>query len=269
MEKNAVIESTSMTGIACFLKRLNRSVRLRLFGEIPVLVILLENNQERLFHVYRNVLPKLKICDVVYATNAIKGEVDKFLHNNKIFVDNNYTHVTTAKLACTVSRMRAWKTIVAKDLRHAIVLEDDVAIRDGFSLFIRKLKRQLPVNFDLVHLYVSDRSEWLRRVANTKKAYVSYNPKWGRSAYLLSRLGAEKLLLGFQIVRAGDCQISDMAQEGKLSVYCAAESYVDNLGQLTWRYKGERFRSTVWPREEGELPPWAAVALRNSATEKL
>jgi len=268
--ENAVIEDASMTSIACSMKRLNKSVRLRLFGEIPVFVILLESDEERRSHVYRNVLPKLKICDVVSATNAAQSEVNKFLYNDKIFVDNNYTHVTTAKLACTISHMRVWKTIVAQDLRHAIVLEDDVAIRDGFNLFIRKLKRQLPVNFDLVHLYVSDRNEWLRRVAKTKKAYVSYNPKWGRSAYLLSRSGAEKLLFGFQkIVRAGDCQISDMAQEGKLSVYCAAESYVDNLGQLTWQYKGERFRSTVWPREEGKFPPWAAASSRNFTTDKL
>ena len=259
-----------MTRIAALFKRLIRNVRLRFFGDIPAFVILLECDRERHSHVHRNVLPKLPICDVVNATNAVKVEVDKFLHNGKIFVDDNYTHVTYAKLACTISHMRAWKAIVAQDLRHAIVLEDDVAIRDGFSLFIRKLKKQLPVDFDLVHLYVSDRSEWLRQVANTKMPYISYIPKWGRSAYLLSRSGAEKLLLGFQtIIRAGDCQISEMAQRGKLSVYCARDSYVDNLGQLTWQYNGERFRSTVWPIDEGETPPWAAMPLRSSAAEKL
>jgi glycosyl transferase, family 25 len=269
--KLAVVESASMTIIAALFKRLNRNVRLRFFGDIPAFVILLECDQERRSHVHRNVLPKLPICDVVNATNAVKVEVDKFLHHEKIFVDNNYTHVTSAKLACTISHMRAWKAIVAQNLRHAIVLEDDVAIRDGFSLFIRKLKRQLPVNFDLVHLYVHDRSEWLRQVANSghltsddnfsRSPYVSYIPKCGRSAYLLSRSGAEKLLLGFQtITRAGDCQISEMAQRGKLSVYCARESYVDNLGQLTWQYNGERFRSNIWPIDEGEIPPWGSHA---------
>jgi GR25 family glycosyltransferase involved in LPS biosynthesis len=164
-------------------------------------------------------------------------------------VDKNYSRVTLAKLACTISHMRAWKVIVSQDLRYAIVLEDDVAIRDGFGLFIRKLQRQLPINFDLVHLYVHhDRSEWLMQATNTEKTYVSYIPTWGRSAYMLSRSGAKKLLLDFRTITGhGDRQITEIAQRGKLSVYCAAESYVDNLGQITPQYNGERFRSNIWP----------------------
>jgi GR25 family glycosyltransferase involved in LPS biosynthesis len=181
------------------------------------------------------------------ATNASKVEIDEFLGKEKVFVDENYTRVTPAKLACTISHIRAWKAIVAQDLGHAIVLEDDVAVRDGFSLFIRKLQRQLPANFDLVHLYVHhDRSEWLTHVTNTEKTFVSYIPTWGRSAYLISRSGAKKLLLDFRtITRHGDRQITEMAQRGKLLVYSATESYIDNLGQITPQYNGERFRSNI------------------------
>jgi GR25 family glycosyltransferase involved in LPS biosynthesis len=255
-------------------KAIKRNIRLRFFGDVPAFVILLESDQERCSHVRRDVLPKLPICDIINATHHAEGELDAFLRDEKIDI-GSYTHIAPAhdladlagelgdreagteasrrrKLACSISHMRTWKAIVDQDLRHAIVLEDDVAVRDGFSLFIRKLKKQVPVNYDLVHLYVSgDRSEWLKHVANTKEAYVSYIPKWGRSAYLLSRSGAEKLLLGFQkIVRPGDVQIYQMAQTGKLSVYCATESYVDNLGQLHRQFNGEKFRSTLWPQTE-------------------
>ena len=82
-----LVESASMTRIAALFKRLIRNVRLRFFGDIPAFVILLECDRERHSHVHRNVLPKLPICDVVNATNAVKVEVDKFLHNGKIFVD--------------------------------------------------------------------------------------------------------------------------------------------------------------------------------------
>jgi Glycosyltransferase family 25 (LPS biosynthesis protein) len=222
------------------------------FRNVPVFVILLESNQERYCHVHGDVVPKLPICDIVKATNAEQDEIEEFLRHDKI--DVRYEPVTLGKLACTISHMRTWKEIVARDFEHAIVLEDDVAIREGFAFFIGKLMRELPINFDLVHLYVSgDRSEWLRHAANTEKAYIAYIPVWGRSAYLLSRSGARKLLLGFHaITNNGDFQISDMAKRGELSVYCAKQSYVDNLGQLSLQYNGERFRSTICCSELSE-----------------
>jgi GR25 family glycosyltransferase involved in LPS biosynthesis len=243
-----------MRSIATSFKRLKRNVRVRFFGDIPVFVILLESDQDRCLHVHMNVLPKLPICDVVSATSAAKGDLDNFLSEEKLFLDIDAS-IAPGKIACSISHMRAWKAIIAQDLRDAIILEDDVAIRDGFSSFMRKLKRQLPVNFDMVHLYVSEnRSEWLRLAATTKEAYVNYIPLWGRSAYLLSRSGAEKLLSGFRTITAhGDRQISEMAQKGRLLVYCASESYVNNLGQLTWQYNGERFRSTTWPLSNSDI----------------
>jgi GR25 family glycosyltransferase involved in LPS biosynthesis len=239
-----------MMSFAASFKRLKQNVRPWLSGDIPAFVIVLESDDERRSHVHRNVLPKLPNCNIIRATNSSKAEIGEFLRKERIVVDKNYTRVTPPKLACTISHIRAWKAIVARNLRHAIVLEDDVAIRDGFGLFIRKLQRQLPVNFDLVHLYIHhDRSEWLTYITNTEKAYVSYIPTWGRSAYLLSRSGAKKLLLDFRMItRHGDRQITEMAQRGKLLIYCAAESYVDNLGQITPQYNGERFRSNIWPR---------------------
>jgi GR25 family glycosyltransferase involved in LPS biosynthesis len=192
------------------------------------------------------VLPKLAICNIIKATNAEKNEIDKFLRCEKI--DIVYNPVTLGKVACTISHIRTWKAILAQDLKHAIVLEDDVAIQKGFSSFIHKLIRELPIDFDLVHLYVhEDRSEWFRCAAKTEKAYVSYIPVWGRSAYLLSRRGAIKLLSGFHaLTKSGDKQISEMAKRRELSVYCAKETYVDNLGQLRSQYNGERFRSNIW-----------------------
>jgi len=165
-------------------------------------------------------------------------------------------------------------------LKYAIVLEDDVAIREGFSLFINKLLPQLPAYFDLVHLYVhAHRSEWLKRAANTEKTYVSYIPVCGRSAYLLSRSGAEKLLVDFQSIKknadvgygadpCGDIQICEMAQRGQLLVNSAKESRVDNLGQLLRQYNGERFRSNIYPRPcdngDGAIRPNLFIQSENS-----
>jgi GR25 family glycosyltransferase involved in LPS biosynthesis len=240
--------------------RIDDLFKLELYDHIPAFVILLESDQERYSHVHRDVLPKLPICNIIKATNAKKREVEHFLRNLKIDFDTIFTPITLGKLACTISHIRTWKAIVAQDLKYAIVLEDDVAIRDGFSFFIRKLVTQLPAYFDLVHLYVhAHRSEWLKHAANTEKTYVSYIPVCGRSAYLLSRSGAEKLLVDFQAITknadvgygadpCGDIQICEMAKRGQLLVYSAKESHVDNLGQLLRQYNGERFRSNIYPR---------------------
>lgn len=228
--------------------------------EIPAFVILLESDAERRSHVQTNVLPKLPVCRIVTATGAGKAEVDEFLQAEKILahgyctkakseeITRALTDAMYAKLACTISHFRVWKTVVAEGLSHAIVLEDDVAILPGFGPFVRKLCAQLPSNFDLAHLYVHhNRSEWSRRASSAGKSYVDYIPEWGRSAYLLSGRGAKKLLSAFQVVtKAGDMQISEMARGGLLSVYSAREMYVDNLGQSTSTYKGERFRSNIW-----------------------
>ena len=221
---------------------------MELYSDVHTFVILLKSDQERYSHVQRHVFPKVANCNVVNATDADKSEIDEFLSCEKI--DIRYDPVTLGSVACTISHIRTWKAIVAQDLKHAIVLEDDVAIGEGFSFFIQNLLGELPLNFDLVHLYVSeDRSEWLKCAANTEKAYVSYIPVWGRSAYLLSRSGAMKLLSGFRAIsNNGDKQIAEMAKRGELSVYCARDSYVDNLGQLGAQYNGERFRSNIWKR---------------------
>jgi GR25 family glycosyltransferase involved in LPS biosynthesis len=210
---------------------------------LPIFVILLQSSSERLSHVYGHIIRELPLCNVVSAVE--KNEVVAFLEKEKVGVPTN---LSPARLACSASHLKVWKEIIARELPCAIVLEDDVAIRPRFNPFTQKLRRQLPSEFDFIHLYVSEnRREWRRRAASTNKLYVSYTPRWGRSAYLVSRSGAIKLIAGFRTIREnGDRQISTMAQQGHLSVFCASKHCVDNLGQLRRTYRGERFRSTIW-----------------------
>ncbi len=215
-------------------------------ADIPVFVILLRSDPGRSAHVYAHIVREFPACEVVAATEP--HEVADFLGQEKIALTAT---LAPPRIACSASHFRVWQEIIARDLPCAIVFEDDVAIRKGFKGFVRKLKAQLPSDFDLVHLYISaPRKEWKQRAADASGAYVSYVPQFGRSAYLVSRLGAQKLVAGFQTISAnGDIQISRMAQDGTLSVYCASREYVENLGQLRFEFKGEKFRSTLRERE--------------------
>jgi len=210
---------------------------------IPAFVILLQSDEERCIHVYSHLIRDMPFCNVVWAIE--KNEVGSFLEKEQIVVPET---LPLGKLACSASHIKVWNEIIIRQLPYAIVFEDDVSIRPGFISFIHELIKQIPSDFDLVHLYVSDPDgKWAKRACAANRTYLSYIPSWGRSAYLVSYSGAEKLVSGFKtITDFGDRQITTMARQGHLKVYCAGKAYVDNWGQLVAEFEGERLRSTVW-----------------------
>ena len=226
---------------------LERAQRLFNRADIPLFVILLQSDLGRRAHVYGHIVREFPACNVFPATEP--REVAGFLDQEKITLS---TLIVPPRIACTASHFRVWKEIIAQGIGCAIVFEDDVAIRKGFRRFVQELKAQLPPDFDVVHLYISAvRKEWKDHAARAAGAYVSYVPHFGRSAYLVSRSGAQKLIAAFQTIRAhGDVQISQLAQEGNLTVYSASREYVRNLGQLRSQFKGEKFRSTLHEHEQ-------------------
>ena len=232
-----------MVSLLSFTEKLIERALLPFSEKIPIFVILLESDHERRAHVYGHTKRRLPRCSVVSAIQ--QDGVKAFFESEKVAVSAD---LTLSKLACSASHMKVWKKISTSETPYAIVLEDDVAVLPDFELFAQRLVRKIPQNADLVHLYVShNRAHWGRQVAKTKRAFVSYKPRWGRSAYLLSRRGAEKLLSGFRtIADHGDIQMANMAERGELSVFCASKECVSNLGQLFRGYRGEKFRSTVW-----------------------
>jgi len=221
---------------------------------IPAFVILLERDKDRSSHVYKDIVPRLDSCQVIAATDADGDDIEVFMQQclKPISIDD-YAKYSRPKFACTISHIRVWQRIVESNLEHAIVLEDDVVIDDGFEAFVRELKDQLPSTYDLAHLYIHPdfQSDWSRGADLADRAFVEFVPRWGRSAYLLSQTGAKKLLDLFEhVAHHGDMQIAQMAQRGDLSVYCASKMHVQNLGQMNLKYNGERFRSTVHPKTE-------------------
>ncbi len=224
--------------------------------DVAAFVILLKRDNVRCSHVYEELLPSLYKfmpiqykCEVMDATDAKTDDLDSFMAPGRMIKSiDSYDKVSPAKLACTISHMRVWKTIVASNLKHAIVLEDDVVAEDGFGVFLNDLTKCLPPTFDLVHLYIHPefQSDWSNLAASAPQAFVDFVPRYGRSAYLLSQSGAQKLLRQFRhLSNHGDVQIAEMANRGDLSVYCASEMHVQNIGQIYQTFNDEKLRSTI------------------------
>lgn len=229
--------------------RMRRLARRLLFRDVPTFVILLERDRERSVHVHEDLAPQLPRCEIVPATDFKSSDMDGELARAEIYVDRaKYRNMTPSKTACSVSHIRVWRKIVERKLPAAIVLEDDVAVGPEFRSFVGRLRRELPADFDLVHLFVAvNRDVWSERAAAVDTPYVDFVPKWGRSAYMVSAKGARKLLDGFATIRDhGDIQITGMARSGEISVLSATEEHVTNLGQADANYRGERFPSNIW-----------------------
>jgi len=226
-----------------FSERLVEFARSLFSSELPAFVILLQSSPARRTHVWGHTKRLLPHCEIVSAVE--REDARGRLEAEGIQVSDG---VPAGKLACSASHIAVWREIVRRGVACALVLEDDVALRPGFSLFVQRLKRQLPRDFDLVHLYVSyDRKEWRRKAVGTKQLFLRYAPRWGRSAYMVSLQGAEKLLADFRTISDhGDVQMARMAQQGRLLTFCASKASVDNLGQTRMTYRGEQFPSTVW-----------------------
>ncbi len=221
---------------------------LRASCSVPAFVIVLKSDDSRCAHVNENIVPKLSDCVLVDATDASKDGIEGIIKQRKMRVVSG---ISRPKLACTISHLRVWEEIVASNLKHAVILEDDVVIEDGFATYMGKLTNHLPPDYDLVHLYIHPEFEngWSNLAASTDLPFVEFIPGWGRSAYMVSRSGAQKLLEQFKhVTNFGDIQIAEMAQKGELSVYCASETHVQNIGQLFAPYAGEKLRSTIHGR---------------------
>ncbi|MCP4328909.1 MAG: glycosyltransferase family 25 protein [Alphaproteobacteria bacterium] len=218
---------------------------------LPIFVISLERDAVRRRHVYENILPRLPSARVVDATDYQSGAVAEWLARNPTAVDrSSYKKVTDSKLACTISHLRVWQTIVKERIPQAVVLEDDIAVLDDFEIELAAIRAQKGSGCDFVHLYVHPQFHDGLAVGRAKSSgsVVRFVPGYGRSAYLVSGNGAAKLAAEFRTVGDhGDMMVAALAARGGIVMKCASGRLIENLGQLRSRYWGERFRSNVYP----------------------
>lgn len=230
-------------------------IRNKTSRDVPVFIIHLRREFERHVHLCETLLPKLPNAEVIAAHDGVKTDPLLACKKGGIGVKvDEYADYTPVKLACSLSHVEACKRLVAAGASHGVILEDDVDVADDFEGRLREILERAPRDCDIVHLWVHpEYAAELRRGATGKEANVTrYSPAWGRSAYIVSRAGAKKIIKGFRKVRNhGDIQMAEMAAHERLKVYCATTALVENRGQIYDDYRGERFVSSLHPRVPG------------------
>ncbi len=136
--------------------------------------------------------------------------------------------MTNEEVAVALSHISVWKRIVYEGIRYALVLEDDAFFEPEFATQINRAWEELPANrddgfkFDL--LYVSYRE--VARGAHTTRYSTNLNRPvrgfWWLSGYVLSRVGAKKLLGRLPVIGPVDLWMNH--QFSKLDVYSTAQS---------------------------------------------
>ena len=108
--------------------------------------------------------------------------------------------LSPGEIGCYASHLLVWRTIVERDLPHALVLEDDVQIENDAAELVDELLRVLPQGWDYVHMDGRPRSRGfaarpLRELIGKRKLVRFSRIPDGAVAYLISNQGARKLLV--------------------------------------------------------------------------
>ena len=133
--------------------------------------------------------------------DAVDGEtLNPVLYENRLRQDlcykRNQEYLTPSRIGCYLSHYNLWEEIVAAEIPHALILEDDVRWHDGFFETAQAVV-DCDWRWDVVLLshYKAARVEKKLCDLHGKYALVRYRrPGWTTAAYLITLTGARKLL---------------------------------------------------------------------------
>jgi GR25 family glycosyltransferase involved in LPS biosynthesis len=107
--------------------------------------------------------------------------------------------MTREEIAVALSHVGVWKKLAASDCRYALILEDDVRFKRGFSRMLDQtwsglMRRRGRDAFDLLYLSYKEARSGARRLPVSDGVFRPLSGLWWLSGYVLSVTGAEKLL---------------------------------------------------------------------------
>jgi glycosyl transferase family 25 len=162
--------------------------------------------------------------------------------------DGLHGNLTPGEVGCYASHLQIWRSVVARNLASALVLEDDALLPPSFRTKVDELLRAAPPGWDFIHLS-GDSKRAVKHIASAGEAgsLVKYSRiPAGTVAYLISRQGAQKLSAARARYWPVDTDIRRPWHYG-LNVYGAMpflvshnESIASTIGSLKERSRGRR-----------------------------
>ena len=133
---------------------------------------------------------------------------------------NGPHRLTHGEIGCYASHLKACQAIVGEGLHHAVVLEDDVALSEGFFDICKSAAARAPAAWDYIHLSTNYKVSVIGVSAlPDRHNLVRYcRDPVNTAAYIISNAGARKWLRPQQRVRPNDVDLRYSWQYG-LHVY--------------------------------------------------
>lgn len=223
--------------------------------QIPVFIILLQSDKNRVQHIEQNLLPALKDAnfDDITIINAVEGKtydvVWEFI-SNKMSIDPNY-RARSGQIACYQSHLLVWREAIRRGINRFAVLEDDCVLSHP-ELLIPCIE-ELPSDYDFLWLYTPNhqlKNNNAVQIPNKHYINKSYH-QWCTVAYLTNINFVSSILPGLLMMRNNIDNVlcSVLGSRNYKSFSCKSCPF-SNGGQLTDKKTGREtaneMGSNIW-----------------------
>lgn len=174
--------------------------------------------------------PNIK-CQVL----ADGAEDASFVYDWKARLNSGYMHpfnISLGELGCCYSHRAIWSDMIKRDCKVALILEDDALPMEGFKEKLRNVLNCIPEDAEIVYLDFTDFKpgmDGIREIDDNEHVgrFMGNITCLGTHAYLVTRRGAQKLLVLTQVVGMPiDITICIYAATGQITRYVALDKMI-------------------------------------------
>lgn len=213
-----------------------------------IYIIFLERDYRRKQNIYLNILPYIRNYIVFSAFDYVKNDIKTFLKKHNMKVN---CKLFRGQIACLISHYKIWINIVKNNRNDTIILEDDAVINSNFMNKVKEIKRELPIDYDLVYFFYNNKlkNEQYKEYKEEKldKQFIrSAYPTYGTVGYMISNKCATKLLEHFKNVDSTvDDMLAKMLVSGKIKTFFSKNILVKTIGDISDKDKS-LLPSNIW-----------------------
>ena len=149
---------------------------------------------------------------------------------------NISVNLSKEEIAIALSHVNAWQKIVDENQSYALILEDDVFFEREFASTLNQIWLELPQNrydgskFDLLYLSFREVDRGMEKEDFSKNLFKPKRGLWWFSGYILSYVGAKKILKELPIHGPVDLWINH--KFNKLNVFSTKNSIINQRKDL-------------------------------------
>lgn len=201
--------------------------------DIDVYLINLDRNRDRLDHFidqYMSTDLKNKQFKRYPAVDGRKLSIEKYVSSkalNEIYESEEsgyrtkHYQLTRGAVGCYLSHMSVYEAIMKGDREYGLIFEDDVIIDPKILSKLNKMITSMPNDWDVLLLgCYCIKCDKFDRYYNTERFFLTH-------CYIVRKTAAERIVEALKdkpIEQQIDSELSDMATDSKLKIYCLKES---------------------------------------------